>query len=308
MIDFPEPPEVPEGQIGLGHSGLRFEDVAQDGRLRIEGVWPPIGPILWGKLEVAQALLRLGARGIRAVLSYVILEGGSEPVSVRERSEHEVRWRVAHTVDATGALNRLVFDTWITSHAPRGVPNNPAQPAVGGRVRVARGYGQHVLTMPGAPPGQHRVLRLEDPLLPAVPADRVAYRDPASLMALPSGAEPLEPAPALEPAACVFGLSHTDGNQHVNFLAYPRMAEEAALRRLVALGSHARRLARRAEVGYRKPCFAGDVVRLAIQAFRVGEEVGAVVAFLPEAAAPSGPIAGWSALGRVHAVARLTFG
>jgi len=308
-LPFPEPPDVAGVQLGTGHTRLRFEDVAQDGRLRLEGIWPAIGPILWGKMEVAQALARLGAEGIRAILSYVQLDGGSDPISVRALCDQEVRWRIGHTADEHGAIQRLVFETWLISSAPRGVAGNPALPPVGEeRVPVARAYGQHVFTKPAAAPGQHRVTALSDPLLTGLPGDAVRVVAASDLLRVPVDAELLDAAPRPHDAPTVFGLCHSDGNQHVNFLAYPRMVEEAALRRFVDLGVGARRLARRAEVSYRKPSFAGDSLRIVMQAFRTPGEICVVAAFVPEdgaLGAVEGP--GFARGLRPHCVVRLGF-
>ncbi|MCK6532545.1 MAG: hypothetical protein L6Q84_06190 [Polyangiaceae bacterium] len=307
FIVFPEPPDVSGIQLGHGQTRLRFEDVAQDGRLRLEGIWPAIGPILWGKMDVASALLRLGGEGIRAVLTYVQLEGGDDPVSVRAFCEQEVRWRLGRSVDPAGATTRLLFDTWLISSAPRGVPGNPGMDPPGAeRVRVARAHGQHVFTRPAAPAGQHRVEHISDPLLDALPIVAAEYRDPRALLALPAGAVAIDVAPRADLAPTVFGLCHTDGNQHVNFLAYPRLAEEAALRRFVELGRGARRLARRAEVSYRKPSFAGDAVRIVMQAFELGDELGVVAVFVPED--QNAPVQSLAELARPLAVVRLGFG
>ncbi len=56
-MTFPEAPDRANATLGKGTTRLRFEDISQDGRLRLEGVWPPIGPILWGQMDVANALL-----------------------------------------------------------------------------------------------------------------------------------------------------------------------------------------------------------------------------------------------------------
>jgi len=308
FLEFPEPPAVSGIQLGHGHTRLRFEDVAQDGRLRLEGIWPAIGPILWGKMQVAEALLRLGGDGVRAVLTYVQLEGGDDPVSVRALCDQEVRWRLGRTVDEHGSTTRLLFDTWLLSSAPRGARGNPgANPVSDERVSVARAYGQHVFTRPAAPAGQHRVVEISDPLFEGLVVAPTTFRDPRALLGLPGGAVALEPAPRLDVAPIVFGLCHTDGNQHVNFLSYPRLVEEAALRRLSELGHDPRRLARRAEVTYRKPCFAGDVVRLVMQAFEREREVGVVAAFLPDAAAREARFETWSDVERPLAVVRVGF-
>ncbi|HMR75837.1 MAG TPA: hypothetical protein PKD61_12010 [Polyangiaceae bacterium] len=278
-------PEVPDNQRATGPTRLRFEDLAQDGRLRLEGVWPPIGPILWGRMDIAASLARLGEQGVRAVLTHVVLDGTDEPLSVRNRAETEVCYRLGHTVGEDGAVNRLIFDTWLQIAGPRGVPGAPGMPSDGPKVVAARGYGQHVLTKPAAKPGQHRVLRLDDEALPAVPERRTQWIHPEPLLALPAGTTPLDPAPVLDATPIVFGLCHTDGNQHVNFLAYPRMAEEAVLRRLHQLGKDAKLLARRAEIGYRKPCFAGQRVWLQVQCFAHERGLGAVVGFFDQAPA-----------------------
>lgn len=305
FVDFPDPPEVSGIQLGHGQTRLRFEDVARDGRLRLEGIWPAIGPILWGKMEVANALLRLGGDGVRAVLTYVQLDGGNDPVSVRALCEQEVRWRLGKTLDEAGQTTRILFDTWLLSSAPRGVPGNPgAAPASDERVCVARAYGQHVFTKPAAPPGQHRVTQIDDPLLSGIAVTESSFREPRALLGLPPGAVALDPTPRPDAAPIVFGLCHTDGNQHVNFLSYPRLAEEAALRRFAELGRDPRRLARRAEVSYRKPCFDGDVVRMQIQAFESDDEIGVVVAFLPDDGRRFGSLA---EIERPLAVARLGF-
>lgn len=284
-----ELPDLPPDRIATGTTRPRYEDVAQDGRMRMEGIWPPMGPLLWGgQLGIERALSRLGARGIRAVLARVILWGGSEPISVRNPVEHELRYDFAHSVDASGNVDRILFDTWLDSHAPRGIENDPgrASPEGAPRVQVARAYGQHVFTKPAAPPGQHRVTALDDPELPAVPDRRSTLPPAGELVQIPSDASALEPELRQDDAPIAFGLAHTDGNQHVNFLAYPRLFEDAALRRLSALGSGSRLLARAVEVRYRKPCFAGDRVRIALRAYRQSDGFGLSGGFWPEGASP----------------------
>lgn len=296
---IPERPEVLPEQIGTGTTRPRYEDIAQDGRMRLEGIWPPIGPILWGgRLPIVRPLGRLGQSGVRSVLTRVVLWGGSEPISVHNPVEHELVYRLAHSVNAGGEIDRIVFETWLTSHAPRGVPNDPSRVARGERVEVARAYGLHVFTRPAAPPGEHRVSELDDPELERVPAIRSPRRDALELASLPDGAEALEPEATADDATIAFGLAHTDGNQHVNFLAYPRLAEDAALRRFSKLGLGSRRLARFAEVGYRKPCFAGQRVRILLRAFSHQEALGALASFVVES---DGPV------DKPHCLVRLLF-
>jgi acyl-CoA thioesterase FadM len=76
---------------------------------------------------------------------------------------------------------------------------------------------------------------------------------------------------------------HTDSNMHVNSLVYLRLFEEAALRRFVALGRGAQFLGRTVDLVYRRPCFAGQTVRVLVGAFEVGGRLGAVARLLDEA-------------------------
>jgi hypothetical protein len=99
-----------------------------------------------------------------------------------------------------------------------------------------------------------------DTLEKYVPPDRYAWRSPEALMGLPEGAEPLDVEPTLDPIPVAFGLDHTDGNQHVNSLVYPRVFEELAVRR----HGDPKLLARALEMRWRKPFFAGERARLAL--------------------------------------------
>jgi Thioesterase superfamily len=118
--------------------------------------------------------------------------------------------------------------------------------------------------------------------LPAVPPGRLAWTSPSSLLAFPEGATALEPGFAPDSAPTVFGLCHTDANQHVAALVYMRLFEEAALRRFASLGEKTVLLARFLDVGLRKPCFAGERVRIVLRAFRLGKQLGVVAAVVSE--------------------------
>lgn len=123
-------------------------------------------------------------------------------------------------------------------------------------------------------------------------------------MLLPEGACAIDERFVLDPCPITFGLGHTDSNQHVNSLVYPRLLEEAALRRFDALGLETRVLARFVDLAFRKPCFAGDRVRIALRADRVGDEVGVVAAFVPAAETTSADAAPND---RAHAFGRMQF-
>ena len=166
---------------------------------------------------------------------------------------------------------------------------------------VGRSYGQRVFTRIGEAPAERPITRL-DGLGDGIPPHRAEWAPVLSLLELPPGAEPLDARPRLDPGRVLFGLSHTDGNQHVNFLAYPKFVEQAALGRFVDRGLGARLLARRVELGYRKPAFAGDVLRIAVQSFRSGDVLGIVAAFVETNAPDEGA---WPDFGPIRCVARM---
>ncbi len=306
MSDFEIPPE-PEAPSdgGEGQTHYRYEDVAQDGRLRLEGVWPPMGRILWTQIPLSKALMRLGlGQGVRSVLTRVVLNGADVPISPREAATTRVRCRLATERDAEGCVARILLESWLETRAPRRRSSNPMSFGTDESVSVARAFGQHVFTRPTARPPDHRVLRLDDPELPEVPEASGRWLAPEELLTLPTGAAPLDPEPMPDPAVIAFGLAHTDGNQHVNFLTYPRLVEDAALRRLADHDAPRILLARRAELGYRKPCFAGERARIVAQAFSLDGRFGIVAAFFDHRAdlPARGP---WSAFGRPRCVARM---
>jgi hypothetical protein len=74
----------------------------------------------------------------------------------------------------------------------------------------------------------------------------------------------------VDPVPLTLGVMHTDSNQHVNSLVYPRLFEEAALRRFALLGRPTQVLARSIDIAYRRPSFAGDTLRIFVRAFENG--------------------------------------
>ena len=303
---IPQAPNVIAELSGEAESELRYEDVCQDGRMRIAGIWPPMGRILWTQMPIAKSLGRLAKHGIRNVLSYVAMKSEDVPLSIFSPAHSAVKVQLGHTRDERGEPNRIVLNTWLETDALRATRNHPASRPSDQRMLAARAFGQHVFTKPAAARGEHRVVRLEGTDLPELPETEVEFFDPRALLALPAGAEPLDQAPIIDGAAVVFGLVHTDGNQHVNFLVYPRLVEDALLRRLPELGFDAKKLGRSVEVGYKRPCFAGDHMMLVMQAFRLDAGVGVVAAIVGAADARHALSAGtFDQMERPHCVVRL---
>jgi hypothetical protein len=300
MFTIPPWPTVPAEQRGAAPVSLRYEDVTQDGRLLLHAIPHAIGEVLWQHvLERHPMRGKLADAGIIPILTRLITEGTGSPLAVRKPLEGEGGFELAHTVDQHGAVDRLVMNLWVDVYGPRGRTWGPQPPGSGERIHVGRVFGEHVFTRPFAPPAERKVLRLEggEPAdtraagasaasapcpanaghhLPAVPPARYVWRRSEELLDLPPGAEPLDAELLPDDAPTVLGLGHTDSNQHVNSLVYPRMFEEAALRRFAARGRGAQWLARFSEFSYRKPSFAGDRVRFRLRAFAWEGKVGAV--------------------------------
>ncbi|HMJ16269.1 MAG TPA: hypothetical protein VK524_32875 [Polyangiaceae bacterium] len=296
---IPEEPDVPSEQRGEAELGVRFEDICQDGRLRIDGVWPPMGRILWNETRMGRIFTGLGKSGIRNVLARLTIHAEEVPISPRRRALSRVVYQLGHCVDEQGEVNRIVLRNWLLTEA---VPAGSAPDAVQRRL-IARAHGLHVFTRPNAPPGQHRVLSLEAPALPRVPEARVELPVAGELLQAPAGATFMDAVPRPDTAPLIFGLSHTDLNQHVNFLTYPRCIEDAALRRFVELEPGRRLLARSLEISYAKPCFAGDSMRVITQAWQLGSVRGVCAVFVPER--DFSKDTSWDAFGRAHCIARL---
>jgi hypothetical protein len=189
-----------------------------------------------------------------------------------------VTHRFEHTSNGAGEVGRLLFSTWVEVHA---------KGRDGEFVPAGRAYGQRVFTRLGAPPGKHLVTSLDAFGETGFPPERVIWEPVTALLVAPPGATLGEAAPRLDPVPIVFGLTHTDLNQHVNFLMYHRVVEQAALGRSVELGLGARLASREVLLGYRKPSFAGDRVRIALQAFRLGEGFGVLAAVVDDDGGPA---------------------
>jgi len=261
MIDafLPYPPDPNDSaEEATSETSLRYDDVIQDGRIRLESAWRPTGRLLWGDPDVARIFRSMQPKQTN-VLSRVALQASEAVLEPRAKTRTRVSHRFEHTLGSDGEVDRLLFSTWVTTEG-RG-PDGVFRPA-------SRAYGQRVFTRIDAPPGQHLVTTLAGFGESGVPPHRVTWEPATRLLDLPDGAIALEESPRLDSIPLLFGLSHTDLNQHVNFLMYHRAIEQAALSRAVALGVGARLASREIDLGYRKPSFAGEQVRIALQAFR----------------------------------------
>jgi len=277
---------------------LRFEDVTQDGRLVLEALPNSLGPTLWqGIFRQDPGTRACFENGVFPIVSRFVLEGTAGPFSAYGSVEAEGTYRIAQAEDG-----RFMLDMWADLFARIGHTHDRRSRRDEPRQLAGRVYGEHVYTRPFAPAGERRVTAFDFPGAPVVRETRPSPPAFEAVASLPAGAAALEPAPRVDPTPITFGICHTDGNMHVNSLAYLRVFEEAALRRFVELGRGSALLARTIEIAYRKPCFAGQAMRVVTQAFEQGGKLG-VVARLVDARDASDP----AAYAKAHVFVRLGF-
>jgi hypothetical protein len=237
--------------------------------------------VVWQQLLRHTAVASINRSGIVPILTRFVIEGSDGPFSVRHPLDAEGRYQLSHSREA-GEVKHLLLNIWVNATAPLGrmhgpPPANAGEPAFAGRV-----FAEHVFTRLFAPPEARKVVQLDIEGLPPVPEARWDWRMPEATLALPRDARVLDDKLVPDEQSIVFGLTHTDANQHVNSLVYPRLFQDAVLRRLAAHGRSTLLLARRLEIAYRKPCFAGDRVRFHLQAYVDGNRTGAIGVLLPD--------------------------
>ncbi len=257
---------------------MRYEDIAQDGRMLLEFGGKGIGEVVWRELlEKAPQRDLMISTGIVPILTRYTVVGGTGPFSVNA----QVTGAGTYALGQDG--ERVYLDMWTTLLASHG-SSWEAQPDRGGPPVVALStFAEHVMTRLFAPPNERKVSSL-----PGIDLDprRFALPDREAMLVLPERAEPLDAELRPDSVPWVFGLRHTDSNQHVNSLVYPQLFEEALLRRALELGRSTSVLATEIDCAYRKPCFAGDVVRWWLRAFLLDGQLGAVGVLVEEGATP----------------------
>ncbi len=273
----PLPPERGFESSATTELRPRYEDIAQDGRVQLTALMPGLGAV-WRALGSSKMLETFRAQGVLPILRRLVIVGEKGPFSVEAPIHCSGTWRLAREKGG----DRIFADMWMDAYAPIGSVFAPPERGAE-RVLVGRVYAEHVVTRPFAPPAERKVTRLDAPGLPPVPEDEHALEE----------AEDLVAGHSLERVAeHVFGMMHTDSNQHVNSLAYPRLFEEAVVRTLAQrpdVRDPSSLFARAVELRYRKPFFTGERASIALHAEPVSSgpyRVAAVGAFAPSGGAP----------------------
>ena len=272
--------------------------------LALEGLAPALGEVVWRRLLAKSAVLEaFRANKAMPILTRIVTEAGDGPFSTFHPLEATGSYELAHAAAADGKVERILLDMWIDATLPIGRNYGPPPDRAGERIRAGRFFGEHVLTRLFAPPDQRKVTRLEWNGA-EMHGRRRAWVSAESVGALPDRAAALDEA-RVDPTPIAFGLAHTDSNQHVNSLVYPRLFEDAALRRFSELGRlKPAVLSRHVEAAFRKPCFAGERYAIALRAFTLDGRLGAVGSFVAEKDAKDAEALGKA---RPHCFVRMVF-
>jgi hypothetical protein len=260
----------------------RYEDLTQDGQVKLTALPPAIGRACFAQLWAQHPLAAIGRDGVQPMLSRLSIE--IEPVAARLLGSLEGRGglTLAHERDGAGQVRAIFLnahaDVWALARRAR--RDESAK-----QVRVGRVFGEHVFTRPHAPRAERKVLAFDVAGYPELPSQRYERARFADTVRVPDKARALEDGFSSDVALWTFGLTHTDGNQHVNSLAYIKLFEDAALRRFAGLGRSLHVLARSVDVHYRKPAFAGQQLCCMLRSFATREGDGAV-GYLAEPDAP----------------------
>lgn len=280
------PLDVPSSHRGEGTIVCRYEDISQDGRIGLRPLSHGIGAAVWRSRLLGHPSYRLlQEAGIVPILSRVVVSGGGGPISVGAVVSAEGTFDLTRALDERGEA-RLRFDMWARMQAPAGRTFGPPPPNHGVAIPLGSMYAEHVLTRLFAPAAERKVEAL--PVGVDLIAREGRWSAPQELLAPPEGCVFVGDE-VLDPTVTVFGLGHTDSNQHVNSLVYPLLLEEAALRLGgggLGLGVLApvERFVDYGEFRYRKPFFAGQACQITLRPYRRTEgeaRFGVVARFAP---------------------------
>lgn len=268
---FPRPPfpELSPDYIFTDEALLRYEDVAQDGRLIPISI-PPSTNGLWKKVAAHHPGHRNSfLQGVFPILTRITIESLDVQIRLDRAIDARAGFWLAH--HGAGDAARIFMNLCVEVRAITGRfgirPDGPL--ALAGRM-----FAEHTYTRPFAPAGQRRVTRLDVEGWPAIPDAVHTPAPPHTAGDAPAGAHWLDEL-APDSTEIVFTLDQTDSNQHVNSLVYIRVFLDALQRRLAARGRPLNVLSRDIDIAYQRPCFAGDRARAHLRLFELDGQLGA---------------------------------
>ena len=263
----PMPVFTPENAATF-QSFLRYEDVAQDGRMMPIALPPAMSGLWQAAIVNSQGSRNSIAKGVIPILTRITMHTTDRAIRVDRPVSVRAGYELAHSRQGD-EVSRIFMNVWaeISGTAGRIGPRaqGDGESAVAGLL-----FAEHTYTRPLAPPDQRRVTRLDAEGYPEIPPVRYDAPSPETAQEAPAGAKWTS---ELEPDAShvVFNMDQTDSNQHVNSLVYIRVFLDAAQRR-IGVGKIR---SRAVDIAYRKPCFAGDRVRAHVRLFELDGQPGA---------------------------------
>ncbi len=271
MFPVPATPTFAPGHSAVSTNFLRYEDVAQDGRLMPLGL-PQALAGLWREVLVDHQGARNALKGgVIPILTRMTLITTGDPIRVDREVEASSGFELAHDRDGD-QVTRLFMNVWSEVRGTGGKLGRHDK--AGDRTLAGTVFAEHTFTRPMAPPDQRRVTRLEVDGYPAIPDARYAAPAPNTAQDAPAGARWLDELAPDTTDYCLT-LDQTDSNQHVNSLVYIRIFLDAINRRVGAAGQPLRVRSRAVDIAYRKPSFAGDRVRAQLRLFDHAGTIGA---------------------------------
>lgn len=269
---------APESEPRI-HFDIRYDDLTQHAHVKLVTLQLGLGKLCFENLWAKHPLFETRKQGVAPILSRLVLE--TEPVAVSFGAPLEARGgiEIAHERHA-GEVSALFMNGSAEIWALPSRRNPAVDPKARQSVRIGRAFGEHILTKPFGPPSERKVLRFDvagQPEIPSAEHTRMRIHDN---VALPEGATALDSGFLPDERPWVFGLMHTDINQHVNSLVYARMFEEAAVRRALRHGKQRGLYASKLSLCYRKPCFQGESVHCMLQSYTLGEGVYGAVGYI----------------------------
>ncbi|HEX2676782.1 MAG TPA: hypothetical protein VHM19_09085 [Polyangiales bacterium] len=275
-MDFPRLSPAPERAVAKAPLAFQYADLTQDGQVKITSLLEAVGNTGFAQLWVKHPLIASYQQGILPILTRLVMRTEPEPTMLGVPAEAVGTMELAHEPDESGQPRALIMNVHAEVFGRLGRSYGPQPEGAGKRVKLGEAFAEHTFTKPFAPAGERKVLRFDVPGQPAVPEAKHQRKSLEQLLALEPGDEALDATFVADFAPWVFGMVHTDHNQHVNSLVYAALFEDSALRRLSDHGVDTRLQAEQVELVYRKPCFAGERVVCQLRTFRKGTSVGAV--------------------------------
>src|SRR5688572_7712100 len=110
---------------------LRFEDVAQDGRLQLASLLHGLGPTTWRKLLREPAAKQLLAGGVLPILTRVVLRGEGGPFAIDPNPRARGAYGFSHVTAEGGGAERILLGMWLEVTAPIGAVYGPPPDGAG---------------------------------------------------------------------------------------------------------------------------------------------------------------------------------